>query len=404
MCIPDLRVPLDDYAIPDNEGVFEEPQRGEDIYYSDYESSSDSSSDDNDDDNDIEELDDNDDGEENNDGGSLGDDDNYDQVDEELFAYLYDVNSSMHPNTLFVGSTVGALSFLPDPSINIIALGLSNGVIKMYLYDDIDQQYLRAINDVHLNKITVLEFDETGEYIYSACKDNNVSVSDVETGQLKAYFEEAHTAGSFVTALSFIDENVFATGGKDGVVNVWDIRASGCRFSLKKSEDSIDSMITINDSNNQPTLACTTGDGTLTIFDLSTKKIVIQSEPYKSVLTSCVTMKQKTKVVCGTGVGSLITFNTGDFNAFHEEFPCFDKDAAVTRLVPLTENIIINALDNGNIRATHLFPNSHLGIVGQHQNKIDLLGASPNGEILVSTTPFSVVVAFWYTELHLHRD
>jgi len=35
-------------------------------------------------------------------------------------------------------------------------------------------------------------------------------------------------------------------------------------------------MITINDSNNQPTLACTTGDGTLTIFDLSTKKIVIQ--------------------------------------------------------------------------------------------------------------------------------
>lgn len=54
---------------------------------------------------------------------------------------------------------------------------------------------MRAINDVHLNKITVLEFDETGEYIYSACKDNNVSVSDVETGQLKAYFEEAHTAG-----------------------------------------------------------------------------------------------------------------------------------------------------------------------------------------------------------------
>jgi len=61
-------------------------------------------------------------------------------------------------------------------------------------------------------------------------------------------------------------------------------------------------------------------------------------------------MKQKTKVVCGTGVGSLITFNTGDFNTFNEEFPCYDKDAAVTRLVPLTENIIINALDNGNIR------------------------------------------------------
>jgi len=35
-------------------------------------------------------------------------------------------------------------------------------------------------------------------------------------------------------------------------------------------------MITINDSNNQPTLACTSDDGTLTIFDLSTKKLVVQ--------------------------------------------------------------------------------------------------------------------------------
>jgi len=57
---------------------------------------------------------------------------------------------------------------------------------------------------------------------------------------------------------------------------VWDIRANGCRFSLKKTEDSITSMITINDGNNQPTLACTSGDGTLTIIDLSTKKMVVQ--------------------------------------------------------------------------------------------------------------------------------
>lgn len=107
--------------------------------------------DDNDDDNDIEELDDNDDGEENNDGGSLGDDDNYDQVDEELFAYLYDVNSSMHPNTLFVGSTVGALSFLPDPSINIIALGLSNGVIKMYVTKILSNYKIVVISILNIN-------------------------------------------------------------------------------------------------------------------------------------------------------------------------------------------------------------------------------------------------------------
>lgn len=41
----------------------------------------------------------------------------------------------------------------------------------------------------------VLEFNDTGEYIYSACKDNNVSVSDAETGKMKVYFEKAHDTG-----------------------------------------------------------------------------------------------------------------------------------------------------------------------------------------------------------------
>ncbi|KAE9543907.1 hypothetical protein AGLY_001885 [Aphis glycines] len=377
MCIPDLREPFEDYSLPENE---EAPRH--------FESSSDSSFDDDDSD----DIDDSD----------IFYDSDEDKVDEEIHvhlgAHLADLFNAIHPPPIFPGTTIGALSFLPDPNINIIALGLSNGIIKMYTYDDVDHKYLREIDDVHLNKVTVLEFNETGKYIYSACKNKCVSVSDVETGQLKVCFKEAHTAGlvSFVTALSFIDENLFATGGTDGVVNVWDVRANGCRFSLKKSEDSINSMITINDSNNQPTLASTSDDGTLTIIDLSTKKVVVQSEPYKSALTSCVTMKQKTKVVCGTGVGSLITFNTTDFSVFNEEFPCFNKDAAVTKLVPLTDNVVISALDNGNIRATHLFPNYYSRVIGHHQNRIDILGASPNGQFLAATTPFSIVVAFCF--------
>lgn len=35
-------------------------------------------------------------------------------------------------------------------------------------------------------------------------------------------------------------------------------------------------MITIDNSNNEPTLACASGDGTLTIIDLSTKKMIVQ--------------------------------------------------------------------------------------------------------------------------------
>ncbi|XP_060836104.1 WD repeat-containing protein 55 homolog isoform X2 [Rhopalosiphum padi] len=416
MCMPDLQKPSDDSSISDEEGVPEEEQSDEDIYHSnsDNDSSSDSSLDDEDvSDDDIEEQeggdddddDDDDEEEENNDGGGGNEDDDEDEEveedeEDEVVAAFLSASSDRnrnHPPNLSVGCLIGGFSF--HPNTNVIALGLSNGDIAMYKYSNEMNEHLRTNDNVHLKKVMVLEFNETGDYIYSACKDNNVSVSDAETGKMRVYFEKAHTAGSFVTALSFIDENLFATGDEDGVVNVWDIRANGCRFSLKKTEDSINSMITINNSNNQPTLACTSGDGTLTIIDLSTKKMVVQSEPYKSVLTSCVTMKRKTKVVCGTGEGSLITFNTGDFSVFNDEFPCVDKGAAVNRLVPVTENIIISALDNGKIRATNLFPNCHLGIVGHHQDmSVDLLDISDNGHLLASTSYFSSIVKFWNIE------
>ncbi|XP_050546421.1 WD repeat-containing protein 55 homolog isoform X2 [Daktulosphaira vitifoliae] len=204
----------------------------------------------------------------------------------------------------------------------------------------------------------------------------------------------------FVTSLCLIDNNTFATGDEDGLINVWDIRTNGCRFSFKKTEDSINSMISLDNQ-----LVSASGDGILTVMDLLTKKMIIQSEPYKSALTSCVTMKRKTKIVCGTGEGSLITFNTGDYSMFNDEFPCVDKGAAVNKLLPVTENIVISALDNGKIRATHLFPNCHLGIVGHHQEmSVDLLDISDSGCLLASSCFFSNIIKFWNIEFFEEFD
>ncbi|VVC32314.1 Hypothetical protein CINCED_3A025719 [Cinara cedri] len=369
------------------------------IYVDDSDTNDDEDDDENDDDDDDEE-------EEEEEEDNENDDEEQEEVDEVVDAFIRassERNRNHPPNLSIDDSLIGGLSF--HPKLNVIALGLSNGDITMYKYSNAKNRHLRTNDNVHLKKIMLLEFNDTGDYLYSACRDNNVSVSDTETGKMKVYFEKAHSFGSFVTSFSSIDENIFATGDEDGVINVWDIRANGCKFSLKKTEDSINSMIAVNNSNNQPTLACASSDGTLSIIDISSKKMVIQSEPYKSLLTSCVTMKQKTKLVCGTGVGSLITFNAGDYNMFNDEFPCVDKNAAVNRLVPVTENIVISALDNGKIRATNLFPNCHLGIVGHHQEmSVDLLDISNNGHLIASTSYFSNTVKFWNIEFFENFD
>ncbi|XP_050433684.1 WD repeat-containing protein 55 homolog [Adelges cooleyi] len=329
------------------------------------------------------------------------DDDDEDEEEEEddvvaAFLAASSTRNRNHPPNLNVGSNVlvSALSF--HPCTNVIAFGLSNGDISMYTYNNERNEHLRTNDNVHLKKVMILEFDESGQSIYSACKENNVSVSDIETGKMKVYFEKAHKDGGFITSLCLLDENSFATGDEDGIVNVWDVRAHGCRFSLKKTDDSINSIIALDDKSR---LACASSDGVLTVIDLATKKMILQSEPYKSVLTSCVTMKRKTKVVCGTGEGSLITFNAGDYAVYNDEFPCVDKGAVVNKLVPVTENIVLSALDNGKIRATNLFPNCHLGIVGHHQaTSVDMLDISDNGRLIASSSCFSNIVKFWNIE------
>lgn len=61
-----------------------------------------------------------------------------------------------------------------------------------YRYSNERNVHLRTNDNVHLKNIMVIEFNDTGDYIYSACRDNNVSVSDVETGKMKVYIEKAH--------------------------------------------------------------------------------------------------------------------------------------------------------------------------------------------------------------------
>lgn len=50
-------------------------------------------------------------------------------------------------------------------------------------------------------------------------------------------------------------------------------------------------------------------------------------------------------------------------------------------------------------RATNLFPNCHLGIVGHHQDmSVDLLDISDTGHLIASTSYFSNIVKFWNIE------
>lgn len=118
----------------------------------------------------------------------------------------------------------------------------------------------------------------------------------------------------------------------------------------------------------------------------------MQSEEYEEELTCLGIMKHDRKLVAGSSKGKLFLYNWSEFGLHCDEFA--GPKRAINGLIPITENIVITACEDGNLRATYLFPNRHLGIVGQHDMSIESLDICNNGNFIASCS-HSNDIKFW---------
>lgn len=156
-------------------------------------------------------------------------------------------------------------------------------------------------------------------------------------------------------------------------------------------------------------LVCSSGDGSLTTIDLNNRydllryvnlfsnllffrKIHMQSEEYEEELTCLGMFRSETKLVSGSSKGKLFLFNWEEFGLHSDTFVVSKN--AINALVPITENIVITAGDDGNLRAMHLFPHRHLGIVGQHNISVEQMDICNNGKFIASSS-HNNDIKFW---------
>lgn len=176
-------------------------------------------------------------------------------------------------------------------------------------------------------------------------------LSDVESGKLVSFYEEAHEVPIY--CLTVIDENQFATGDDDGTVKLWDRRQKSAKptYKTKKNEDYISDIVT-NESHKY--LLCSSGDGSLTTIDLEKRSVFMQSEEYEEELTCLGLFRTETKLLAGSSKGKLYLYNWNEFGLHSDAFP--GPKVAINSMIPITENIVVTACEDGNLRATHLFP------------------------------------------------
>lgn len=118
----------------------------------------------------------------------------------------------------------------------------------------------------------------------------------------------------------------------------------------------------------------------------------MQSEEYEEELTCLGLFRDETKLLAGSNKGYLYLYNWNEFGLHSDAFP--GPKTAINALVPITENIVVTACEDGILRATHLFPHRHLGIVGQHELSVENVDICNNGMFIASSS-HNNDIRFW---------
>ncbi|KAF5288911.1 hypothetical protein FQA39_LY03790 [Lamprigera yunnana] len=295
-----------------------------------------------------------------------------------------------HPPVIRCENFVTDISF--HPFENILAVSDIQGDVMLYLYSNEENTVLNTL-ELHTEACRAVEFSTDGKLLFSISKDKTVMISDVNSGKLVSFFNDVHEASPF--CMSILDENLFATGDDDGVIKLWDLRVKKkdkAIFSLKKNSDYISHIIT-NDSLQY--LVCSSGDGALTTIDLQKRQFYVQSEELEEELTCLGLFRSETKVLSGTSKGKLVFYNWNEFGLHSDMFPT--SKTAINCLIPITENIVVTAYEDGNLRATNVFPHKPLGVVGHHNFSVENLDICNDGTFIASTSHDNDI-QFWNIE------
>ncbi|CAH2066617.1 unnamed protein product, partial [Iphiclides podalirius] len=197
-----------------------------------------------------------------------------------------------HPPAIICEDFIVDISF--SPSKNLIALANIMGDVLLYEYNN-DETKLVNTFELHVKACRDVEFDDTGDIMFTAGKDKAIIVTDIETGKLKQCYENAHEEAIY--SLLCLGNDKFVTGDDGGTVKLWDLRKSNPLFSIKIGEEYVSEMIT-NDT--QKYLVCAGGDGVLTSIDLKGGKIHTTSEEYDAELT-CMGLFRSDKILSQKG-------------------------------------------------------------------------------------------------------
>ncbi|THG95247.1 hypothetical protein EW026_g6373 [Hermanssonia centrifuga] len=178
---------------------------------------------------------------------------------------------------------------------------------------------------------------------------------------------------------------MLATGDDDGVVKLWDPRKAEPLREYTQHFDFISDFLWLEDKKH---LVCTSGDGTLSVIDVRSKKTepFAQSEDQEDELLSVVSIKGSQKLVVGTQLGILSIFNRrSGYGDCVDRIPghpySIDALCNIPSHYPNSHSTILTGSSDGMLRVVQLLPTKLLGVVADHgEFPIERIAVDRGGE------------------------
>lgn len=203
-----------------------------------------------------------------------------------------------------------------------------------------------------------------------------------------------------------VTENLFLTGNDSGRVAFYDKRKK-MNIPLFYDNDTHSdyiSDISVEGVHGGRYAHCTSGDGTMSTFNLRKNKlfVVSENEVQTDYLSVCCLDEAK-RVVVGSQMGELLLFNYGEYGCSSDRIP--GHPGTVDTVIEYSSNnsknanIILTAGEDAAIRALSIAPHRYLGIVGRHEKddsilRLSLLGDGNSQNDLISLGQEGLI-KFW---------
>jgi len=126
---------------------------------------------------------------------------------------------------------------------------------------------------------------------------------------------------------------------------LWDMRTRNCARHFSENEDFVSDMVYLEDKH---TLLVTSGDGSMTIYDIRKDEPLDRTDMLKDELLSLALMKNGKSVVCGSQSGILYNYRYGDWFDVPQRFPGHPQ--SVDTVVKITEDLMVTGSSDGLIR------------------------------------------------------